>query len=55
MQKEPIRIICESCGIKDVWGFRIRFLFLSILTVGIMAVLYLMLFAFRKILFKHIN
>ena len=55
MNREPIKIICESCGIRDVWGFRIRFVLLSILTVGLMAVLYLTLLAFRKILIEHIN
>lgn len=55
MSKEPIKIICENCGIKDVWGVRIRFLLLTILTAGIFAFFYLTLLLLRRILLEQIK
>ena len=52
MSKEPIKIICENCGIKDVWGLRIRFFLLSIVTLGVFAFFYVTMLLFRKFLLE---
>jgi hypothetical protein len=48
MKKEPIKLICDNCGIHDVWDLRLRFIALSILTFGAAGVVYIVFYLTRK-------